>query len=188
MTLGPLFFATLAGVLLVIGFGLLVRPLKAETAIRPARAVNLENLSARHFRYLSQFRQVLSGDDREFIENRLSQGNARLLRAQRREAVRKYLVGIGEDFACLDRLAREVASLSPKVDHKQEIERLRQEIQFRILYRIALFRLGTVGSIPFETAAQLSNIVGGLSRQVDSMMAALQPVVSSSPAQNPSHL
>jgi len=188
MILGPLFFAALAAVLLVTGFALLVRPLRAEARIRPAGAANLENLTAKHFRCLSQFHQVLSGDDREFIENRLSRGNAKMLRAERRTAIRKYLMGIGEDFACLDRLAREVASLSPKIEHKQETERLRQEIQFRILYRIAVFRLGTVGSIPFESVAHLSNIVGGLSRQVESMMAALQPVVPPSHAQNASHL
>ena len=186
MMLGPIFFAALASVLLLVGLGLLVRPLEAESKLRPTGGVNLESLSARHFRHLAQIRRSLTDEDRLFIDSRLPEGSAKRLRVERRTALRKYLSGIGQDFACLDRLAREVASLSPKVEHRQETERLLLEIRFRILYRIALFRLGTAGSLPFDAVAHLSGLVGGLSRQVEAMMAALQALTPDGPAHNPS--
>ena len=184
MMLGPLIFAAIASVLLLVGLGLLVRPLNAESALRPATAVNLESLTAKHFRHLAQIRRALTDEDRFFIDSRLPEGSAKRLRVERRTALRKYLVGIGEDFACLDRLAREVASLSPKIEHRQETERLLLEVRFRILYRIALFRLGTVGSLPFDAVAHLSGVVGGLSRQVEAMMATLQTLAPEGPSQN----
>jgi hypothetical protein len=141
----------------------------------------MENLMAKHFRYLPQFRRVLSGDDQHFIESRLPKGSAKRLRAERREAIRKYVAGIGEDFACLDRLAREIASHSSKVEQRHEAERLFQEIRFRILYRLALLRLGTLGSIPFDVVANLSGMVGGLSREVESMMFAIQALNPDNP-------
>ena len=185
MMLGPLIFATIASVLLLVGLGLLIRPLKAESALRPVTAVNVESLAAKHFRHLAQIRRALTDEDRLFIDSRLPEDSAKRLRVERRTALRKYLVGIGEDFASLDRLAREVASLSPKVEHWQETERFVLEVRFRILYRIALFRLGTVGSLPFDAVAHLSGIVGGLSRQVEAMMTALQTLSPEGPAQNP---
>jgi hypothetical protein len=144
----------------------------------------LESLTAKHFRHLAQIRRALTDEDRFFIDSRLPEGSAKRLRVERRTALRKYLVGIGEDFACLDRLAREVASLSPKIEHRQETERLLLEFRFRILYRIALFRLGTVGSLPFDAVAHLSGVVGGLSRQVEAMMATLQTLAPEGPAQD----
>ncbi|MFZ0038320.1 MAG: hypothetical protein WAK91_12910 [Candidatus Acidiferrales bacterium] len=188
MTLGPLIFAGIAVALLFIGLGLLIRPLKAESALRPVSAINMESLSAKNFRHLSQIRRALTDEDRQFIDSRLPKGSADRLRLERRSALRKYLVGIGEDFAHLDRLAREVASLSPKVEHRQETERLFLEVRFRILYRIALFRLGTAGSLPFEAVAHLSGMVGGLSRQVESMMASLQTLAHERSAESPSQL
>ncbi|MGC1687299.1 MAG: hypothetical protein WA734_16860 [Candidatus Acidiferrales bacterium] len=185
MTMDPIFFAVIAAVLLLVGLGLLIRPLKAEAAIRPVAAVNVESLAAKHFRHLAQIRRALTNEDRLFIDSRLPSGSAKRLRVERRAALRKYLLGIGEDFACLDRLAREVASLSPKVEHRQETERLLLEIRFRILYRIALFRFGMAGSLPFDVVANLSGLVGGLSRQVEAMMAALQVLAPEGPAQHP---
>ena len=186
MTFGPLIFAVLAAALLLLGLGLLIRPLEAESALRPVSAIKMESLSAKHFRHLSQIRRALTDEDRLFIDCRLPKGSANRLRLERRSALRKYLVGIGEDFACLDRLAREVASLSPKVEHRQETERLFLEVRFRILYRVALFRLGTAGNLPFEAVAHLSGMVGGLSRQVESMMASLQTLTPEGSAQNAS--
>jgi hypothetical protein len=184
MILGPLIFAAIASVLLLVGLGLLIRPLKAESALRPVTAVNVESLAAKHFRHLAQIRRALTDEDRLFIDTRLPEHSAKRLRVERRTALRKYLVGIGEDFASLDRLAREVASLSPEVEHRQETERFVLEVRFRILYRIALFRLGMAGSLPFNAVAHLSGIVGGLSRQVEAMMATLQSLAPEGPAQN----
>jgi hypothetical protein len=184
MMLGPLIVAAIASVLLLIGLGLLIRPLKAESALRPVTAVNVESLAAKHFRHLAQIRRALTDEDRFFIDTRLPERSAKRLRVERRTALRKYLAGIGEDFACLDRLAREVASLSPKIEHRQETERFVLEVRFRILYRIALLRLGTVGSLPFDAVAHLSGVVGGLSRQVEAMMATLQTLAPEGPSQN----
>jgi hypothetical protein len=188
MMFGPIIFAAVASLLLLVGLGLLVRPLEAESALRPAGKVNLESLAARHFRHLSQIQRALTDQDRLFIDSRLPEGSAKRLRDERRTALRKYLVGVGQDFACLDRLAREVASLSPKVEHRQETERFFLEVRFRILYRIALFRLGTAGSLPFDAVAHLSGIVGGLSRHVETMMATLQTFAPDGPAHNPSQV
>jgi hypothetical protein len=72
------------------------------------------------------------------------------------------------------------------VEHRQETERLVLEVRFRILYRIALFRLGTAGSLPFDAVAHLSGMVGGLSRQVEAMMATLQTLAPEAPTESPS--
>ena len=184
--LGPFIFAAIAASLLLVGLGLLVRPLKAESALRPVADLNVESLTAKHFRNLAQIRGALTDEDRFFINRRLPEGSAKRLRVERQMALRKYLVGIGEDSACLDRLAREVASLSPRVEHRQETERLVLEVRFRILYRIALFRLGTAGSLPFDAVAHLSGMVGGLSRQVEAMMATLQTLAPEAPTESPS--
>ena len=184
MTLGPLVFIGLTLMLALVGFGLLVRPLKAEFSLDLKSGASTEKIAARHFRHLAQLRHAFSNDDRLFIDHRLPLASAKRIRSERREALRKYIVGIGEDFACLDRLAREVAALSPKVEHRHETERLYLEIRFRILYRLALFRLSAAGNIPFEAVAHLSEIVGTLSREVEAMMTSLQPLTPAESARN----
>ena len=176
MTLGPFIISGISLALLLVGIGLLILPLKAESSFDSSMTANSKDVAARHFRHLAQLRRILTHDDRPFIDQRLSAGNAHRLRLERKAALRKYIVGIGEDFACLDHLAREIASLSPKVEHGHETERLYLEFRFRVLYRLALLRLGAAGSLPFEAVAHLSEIVGSLSRQVEGMMAALQPL------------
>jgi hypothetical protein len=176
MSLEPLIIAGISLALLLAGLGLLLLPLKAEASLDPGLPTITKEIAAHHFRHLAQLRRVLTDEDRPFINSRLPAGSANRLRLERRAALRKYIVGIGEDFACLDRLAREVASLSPNVEHRYESDRLFLEFRFRILYRLALMRLGTAGSLPFAAVAHLSEIVGSLSRQVEGMMAALQPL------------
>lgn len=187
MTLEPTIFVAVAVFLFVVGIGLLVRPLKSESSAGPSSDAGIENSTAVHFRHLSQLRPVLAREDELFIERRLPSARAKKLQRERRDALRKYIVGIGKDFACLDRLAREVAARSPNVEHSQETERLFLELRFRVSYRVALLRLSAAGSLPFEAVAHLSEIVGTLSRQVEAMMISLQPLTAEDSARQPSH-
>jgi hypothetical protein len=182
-----LILTAISAAFLILGIILLVRPLRAEANSRAQKTKNIEELSARHFRRLQHLRNVLTGQDNAFIDQRLSPGSAARVRSERKDAVRKYLAGILQDFAAVDRLAREVASLSPNVEHRLESERLFLEIRFRILYRLALLRLSAGGQLPFEAVARLTEIVGALSRQVDAMMVPLQTLAPAQPTRHPSH-
>jgi hypothetical protein len=187
MISGPILLLIISVAFLLAGMGLLLRPLKAEAELHRRQTPKVEDVSARHFRYLAQLRNVLTDQDRSFVDRRLSSSSAARLRAERKAALRKYLAGIVEDFAAVDRLAREVASLSPSVEHRHESERLYLELRFRILYRLALLRLSTGANLPFEAVASLTEIVGTLSRQVEAMMTPLQTLAPDQPTRHPSH-
>ena len=187
MMSGPILLAIISVGCLIVGMGLLLRPLKAEAEFYRRQSPNLEDVSARHFRYLAQLRNVLTDQDRAFVDRRLSSSSAARLRTERKAALHKYLVGIVQDFAAVDRLAREVASLSPRVEHRHESERLYLELRFRILYRLALLRLSTGTNLPFEAVARLTEILGTLSREVEAMMTPPQTLAPDQPTRRPSH-
>lgn len=187
MISAPIILAVSSLAFLLAGVGMLLRPLKAEAEFHRRQTPHIEDVSARHFRYLAQLRNALTDQDRSFIDRRLSSSSAARLRMERKAALRRYLAGIAQDFAAVDRLAREVASLSPSVEHRHESERFYLEFRFRILYRLALLRLSTGASLPFQAVASLTEIVGTLSRQVEAMMTPLRTLAPDEPTRHPSH-
>jgi hypothetical protein len=123
--------------------------------------------------------QALATEDFDFIRRRLPKKDAARLRRERQRALQKYLDAIGEDFARLDRLARILASLSPRVERREELERLRLELRFRILFRAARLRVLLGVGVGVPTLGHLADVVAGLSRQVE-ILSAWQRTVESS--------
>ena len=174
MTLTTILFIAGAVLLLAVVAWLLVRPLAAESALGPVVTSELEALSARHCRHLTQMRQALATDDRAFIDRRLPASAAKRVQLERRKVLRKYLSAIGEDFARLDNLARVVASHSPEIVHAQEAERLWLELRFRLLYRTSVVRLWAGGSLEITALTQLADIVAGRARELEALMTWMQ--------------
>ncbi len=158
--------------LLLVGLSaaLLARPLRAEADFRVMGAAQMEKLGVSHFVNCKQVSRALAEEDFALVRTRLPRQSSNRMRHERRALVRNYVVQLGRDFARIDRLARIVASLSPKVDRAQELERLRLELQFRCLYRLVLVRLSVSGEISAEGLARLANMVGAFARRVETAM------------------
>jgi len=165
----PLFFVGLSGALLVVAIWLVVRPLRAESDLGPDAAAKIETLVARHCTHFAQMRQALATEDFDFIRRRLPKKDAARLRRERQRALQKYLDAIGEDFARLDRMARILTSLSPDVKRSDELERLRLELRFRVLFRLARLRVMLGVAVGVPTIGKLAEVVAGLSRHVESL-------------------
>lgn len=174
MTASIIFFAA-CGIAALIGTAYaLLHPLTAESKLVPRVAANLETLTIRHCQHFPQMRRAIDRQDIDFMMNHLPASRCRELQQERRKILRKYLSGIADDFARLDQLARVVASLSPRIDHRQELDRFYAELTFRVFFRIAALRLWTGAGIPDEMLAHLANMVAALSRDIEGAMTALQ--------------
>jgi hypothetical protein len=179
VTLLPLFFVALSAMLLAVAVWIVVRPLRAESDLGPDPSTKIETLVARHCTHFAQMRQALATEDFDFIRRRLPKKDASRLRRERQRALQKYLDAIGEDFARLDRMARILASLSPKVERREELERLKLELRFRILFRVARIRVLLGVGVGVPTLGHLADVVAGLSRQVETLSAWQRTVESS---------
>jgi len=175
----PLFFVGLSAIVLVVAIWIVVRPLRAESKLGPDASAKIETLVAKHCTHFAQMRQALASEDIDFIRRRLPKKDAARLKQERLRALQKYLDAIGEDFARLDRMARILTSLSPKVERRDELERLRLEIQFRLLFRAARLRVLLGVGVGVPTLGHLADVVAGLSRQVESLSAWQQTAESS---------
>ncbi len=133
----------------------------------------LEELKPFHCRYFPQVRQAISRDDQEFLRRAASATIRHTVTAERRRVVRLFLSGLREDFLRVDRLGRTVASLSPRVDRKEELERLWLGFRFRGLYRLVRLRLA-VGGTPLPQLERLAGLVGSLAAKTERMMTALE--------------
>lgn len=179
MTLSPIFFVGLSAVLLAVAIWVVVRPLRAEADLGPDASRKIETLVARHCTHFAQMRQALASEDIDFIRRRLPKKDASRLRRERQRALQKYLDAIGEDFARLDRMARILTSLSPKVERRSELERLGLELRFRFLFRAARLRVKLGVGVGVPTLGHLAEVVAGLSRQVETLSAWQQTLESS---------
>ena len=92
MTLTAILFIAGAVLLLAVVAWLLVRPLAAESALGPVVTSELEALSARHCRHLTQMRQALATDDRAFIDRRLPASAAKRVQLEKAQGSPKISV------------------------------------------------------------------------------------------------
>lgn len=129
-----------------------------------------EDLAPRHAKYFPLIRQALEGSDLAQLGRRIPSGTRRRLHSERRKLARRYLAGLREDFLRLERFGRMVAALSPKVDARQEAERLRLGIRFRVVYAAVSMRLA-LGQIPVPAFERLTSFVGSLAIRLDASMA-----------------
>jgi HAMP domain-containing protein len=135
--------------------------------------LEIEDLFTLHCRYFPQVRQALSPEDLAYLKERASPRIVRQVRAERREVVRRFLVGLKEDFSRLDRLARTVAALSPEISRAQEAERFWLGLRFRILYALVQLKLAS-GWVSLPQLGRLTELIGSLAAQMERAMAALE--------------
>ncbi len=83
-----------------------------------------------------------------------------------------YLAGLRQDFAGLNRLARLLAVLSPKVKARQEGELLLLNLRFQILYGMVVFRI-LLGWPAAEDIGRMAAIIGGLGSRLEQASLAL---------------
>jgi hypothetical protein len=162
-----------------IGLGLLALLLWLVLSRHPQRLkgseaphLPLEDLAPRHALYISHIRNALSASDLDYLKSRVTAKTLRRVRKERRQVARQFLAGLGDDYHQLDRMARVVAALSPKVDYKQELWRIWLGLRFRALYELVWVRL-YVGPAPVAAFAGLAGLVGSLSARIEAAMTAL---------------
>ena len=154
----------LAGVLLFGAATLLLLPPRAAGG--NSRLPVTTDFFPVHCRYFPQVRQTLSSDDSAFLAGRASVAVYRRWRKGRRRAGRMYLGGLREDFARLNRLARHLSVLSPKVRARQEAELLLLNLRFQLLYGMVVFRI-LLGQSAAEDLGQLAALIGGLGSRLE---------------------
>jgi hypothetical protein len=155
------------GALLWLLFG--NRPARRDLA---AAALDIKKLLPVHCQHFPQVHPILKDEDQEFMRRRAPQEVASRWRAERRRVLRLYIRGLGEDFRGLERLARLIAALSPRVERKQELEWLWLGIQFRFLYQMTLLRF-MLHWMPsgdlIRLTEMLSELAVALERSINSM-------------------
>jgi len=153
-----------AGALLFGAAALLLwRPRAARGHSRPPAPAEFFPV---HCRYFPQVRQALSSDDAIYLSGRASDAVCRRWNKGRRRAGRLYLAGLRQDFARLNRLARLLAVLSPKVRARQEGELLLLNLRFQILYETVVFRIA-LGQPAAEDLGRLASLIGGLGSRLE---------------------
>jgi hypothetical protein len=174
MTEALLFVASGLAVLALVA--VLVWPRRADPPGNATRAempdLSQDDLVPRHAKYFPLIRQALEGSDLAQMGRRVPAATRRRLRSERRQVARRYLGGLREDFLRLERFGRMVAALSPKVDARQEAERLRLGIRFRLVYAAVSMRLA-LGQIPVPAFERLTSFVGSLATRLDASMTSL---------------
>ena len=128
-----------------------------------------EDLAPSHAKYFPLVRQALSGSDLAEFGTRIPRHMRGKLQAERRKLARNYLQGLHEDFTKLERFGRMVAAHSPKVDARQEAERVRLGIRFRVVYALLSLRLA-IGQMPVPEFERLTQLVAGLATRVEASM------------------
>lgn len=154
----------LAGLLLFGAAAVLLLPPRA--ASRNSRAPVPADFFPVHCRYYPQVRQTLSSDDSVFLAGRASVAVYRRWRKGRRRAGRMYLGGLRQDFARLNRLARHLSVLSPKVRARQETELLLLNLRFQLLYGMVVFRI-LLGQPAAEDLGRMAALIGGLGSRLE---------------------
>ncbi len=174
------YFVVVAGLL-----GLLVWALREASG--SARTLpplaSLEELGPNHCKYFAQIQRALAPEDSEFVRRRGPPALQRRIRADRIRVAQLYLRGLRGDFSCLDRLARIVASLSPRVERRQEWERLKLLCRFQFLYLLVSLNL-RVGGGATRGLSRLTGLVGSLASQMETAISALGEI-SANPARIP---
>ena len=166
------FFISIGVGLLALLFWLVLsrRPHGHEESQEPH--LPLEDLAPRNALYISHIRTALSDTDLEYLQSRVPAKSLQRVKKERRRVAREFLAGLGDDYRRLDRMARVVAALSPKVEYKQEIGRVCLALRFHALYALVWARI-SVGPAPVEALAGLAGLVGSLSARIEAAMDAL---------------
>jgi len=150
----------------------LLRPRPALNFRRPPLENIAESPFAVHYRHFPLIRQALSPTDARYLRQRLPPRISRKVLRDRRAVARKFLAGLHEDYANLERLARTVAAFSPVVSREQETERLLLGLRFRLLYLWTWARLST-GGVSLHQIERLAVLIGQFATRMERAMAAV---------------
>lgn len=161
-------YSLLAAALLALLFWLLRNPATPSEPMRDS----LEALLPQHLQHFPALRQSLQPEDEEFLRGRIARREMERWRAERRRILRKFLAGLQQDYVHLTYLARTVARLSPQVSREYELQLLRSQLRFRLLYLLAWLRV-MLGIAPVRSVTELTRFVERLSAQMDAAMATL---------------
>lgn len=127
-----------------------------------------EELGQRHVNYFPQMRQALA-EDLVFLSSRGSSQLMRRIRKERRKIALDYLSCLRGDFLRLWRLARVIASMSPKVGAAEELARLRLGLTFSLHYELIRIKF-LLGFAPLPELGSLSDAVSRLSIRLETAM------------------
>ena len=144
-------------------------PLATDAAAIPQQTEALHEL---HCHYFPQVRQALSREDREFVRQRGSRRLQREARQARLHIARSFVSGLREDLLRLERMGRMVAALSPRVERRQEWDRIKLGLRFRVLYAGVQTRL-SLGDVPVPQLAELADLIGTRASRLERALAAL---------------
>jgi len=137
---------------------------------RESLKIDEESLrAANHYLYFPQIRQALSRADALYLAKHAPPRVARRALRERRLIARRFLTGLHDDFAGLDKLGRAIAALSPEVSQPQETQRLLLRVKFQALYALVWLRL-SVGMLPLDQLEILAALVGRLATRIDEAM------------------
>jgi hypothetical protein len=174
MSLPVIIFALVSASIFSLLIWLLGKPLSEETSLGPKKIEELLPLHTQHF---PQLRQSLASADSRYIRRKVSQEVEREWREERRRILQDFLIGLAQDFARLDQLSRVVASLSPRFSRREEAERIRLSLRFRINYRIVSIRIAAGHPGSMRRLVRLTELVGNLSARAEAAMARLEIVI-----------
>lgn len=170
--IGTILFALIGIGILAAVVILLRQPVAFHPPAAPGASVNLDELTAIHCRYFPQMRQSLLPADEAYLAGRTLPNVLREWRESRRRVTREFLLGLFDDFARLNRMAREVSRLAPQLDNLREAELFWMGVRFRLVYRLALLEL-SIGRRPVNTLLRLAGMVGGLGSALERAVSAL---------------
>ena len=167
-----IFFAFIGLAILAAVAFLARQPASFRLPESAATAINLEDLTASHCRFLPLLRQTLSAGDEDYLSGRASYHVVREWREARRRVLRQFLSGLYSDFARLNRLARAVARTAPQLDHLHEAELFWMSVRFRAVYSLAVVEL-SLGHRPVHDFLRLADLVGALGSGLERAATAL---------------
>jgi hypothetical protein len=128
-----------------------------------------EDMDRRHVTYFPQVRQAMAAQDFTFLASRGSRALTRRVHKERRKIALVYLASLRSDFLKLWRLARVIASMSPRVGASQELERLRLGLAFSWRYEVLRIKI-LFGFAPIPELGSLSDVVSRLSIRLETGM------------------
>jgi hypothetical protein len=162
--------------LLLFGFAFLLLVLLGWVLRAPSAPVKsqfdsifADECDRRNVTYFPQVKQALAADDFAFLASRGSRSLVRRVRKERRRVALAYLESLRNDFLKLWRLARVIASLSPKVGVAQEFARFRLGLTFALRYEMIRI-IFLLGFAPLPALGSLSEVVGGLAIRLETTM------------------
>jgi hypothetical protein len=168
LSLPLLLLAGFAALLLIVLIWVLVDPRKLAKS--EADPLSAEDLDRCHVTYFPQVKQALAADDYAHLASREgSRALTRRVRKERRKIALAYMACLRGDFLKLWRLARVIASMSPRVGASQELERLRLGLAFSWRYEVLRIKI-LFGFAPIPELGSLSDVVSRLSIRLETGM------------------